>query len=132
MDTGTIASRPMEAVRRNDINRQRMARILLALGPIQSINHEPMTALKQLAQAAANGGSGLREGRTNAVGTHGAHSPAAEPAVLAHWPELEAQRSLLSQVQIEEQERKAYERLSQVAAGRVERLLDLLKQEVAP
>ena len=40
--------------------------------------------------------------------------------------------SLLSQVQIEEQEREAYDRLSQVAAGRVERLLDLLKHEVAP
>jgi hypothetical protein len=44
MDTGTIASRPMEAVRRNDINRQRMARILLALGPIQSINPETLAA----------------------------------------------------------------------------------------
>lgn len=53
-------------------------------------------------------------------------------AVLAQWPELEAHRSLLSQVQIEEREREAYDRLSQVAAGRVERLLDLLKHEVAP
>jgi hypothetical protein len=53
-------------------------------------------------------------------------------AVLAQWPELEAHRSLLSQIQIEEQEREAYDRLSQVAAGRVERLLDLLKHEVAP
>jgi len=53
-------------------------------------------------------------------------------AVLAQWPELEAHRSLLSQIQIEEQEPAAYERLSQVASGRVERLLDLLKHEVAP
>jgi len=50
--------------------------------------------------------------------------------VPAHWPELEAHRSLLSQVQIEEQEREAYDRLSQGAAGRVERLLELLKHEV--
>lgn len=35
---------------------------------------------------------------------------------------------MLSQVQIEEQERVAYDRLSQGAAGRVERLLELLKQ----
>ncbi len=49
-------------------------------------------------------------------------------AVIAQWPELEAHRSLLSQVQIDEQERAAYDRLSQVAAGRVERLLELLKQ----
>jgi hypothetical protein len=50
-------------------------------------------------------------------------------AVVAQWPELEAHRSLLSQILIEEQERETYERLAQRAAGRVERLLGLLREQ---